>query len=237
MKRFLAILIVLCISSVATVYGEEALFLTEEVQNEIESTEIAESVSDESAADNAADLQESNDAEYTQLWGQDRIYYEKNIFELNFPATASREMLNSPNNDVMFTWFPDGYKGRISIINKNDSLIYGASDSPGRDGDIALRVYSPNTLTSNVNNNYIEPYIAGNNLQYTGANDAASWELMSTGEKGYVEFSFDFYTDGNTNSDIRIGRYICADDILEFGYRWYYEIQRQNHWHFFFFRD
>lgn len=212
MKRFLAILLILCFSSVAAVHGEEATFLPEEVQTEIESAEITEPVSFESAAEPAADLQESDDAQEAELWGQDRIYYEKNVFDLSFPSTASDEMLNSPNSDVTLTWFPEGYKGRISILNKNDSLRYGAAAAPGREGDIALRVYSPNTLTSNVTNNYIEPYIAGNNLQYTGANDSASWGLMSTGDVGYAEFSFDFYTDGKTNSDIRIGRYVCADD-------------------------
>ncbi|MBQ8526616.1 MAG: hypothetical protein IJ460_07880 [Clostridia bacterium] len=212
MKRFLAILLILCFSSVAAVHGEEASFLPEEVNIEIESTEIAEFVSEESAAESVADLQESDNALEVELSGQDRIYYEKNVFELNFPSTASGEMLNSPNHDIMLTWFPEGYNGRISIINKNESLCYGAADAPGREGDLALRVYSPNTLTSNVTNNYIEPYLAGNNPQYTGANDSASWALMSTGDNGYVEFSFDFYTDGKTNTDIRIGRYICADD-------------------------
>ena len=217
MKKFLAILMILCISSVTAVYGEEVVFVTEEA--EVLTEEISQEVIPECATESVAHPEDTEEyeAEYEEeceieLYEQDRIYNIKNVFEMHFPSTASTEMLNAGNGNVMNTWYSEGFTRRIAISNKNENLYYGAAPAPDKEDDMALRAYSPSTLTSNISDNYLEPYLVGVNPQYTGATDGNSWVLMSTGDNGYAEFSFDFYTDGVTNTDIRIGRYICADD-------------------------
>lgn len=228
MKRFLIILLAaqLCLYMCAPAYASatEELVVYDSV-SEILEDETAIEMADEESEIISCNITEEVAVDIAELYSEERLYNSKNVFDMVFPDTASREMLSESNNDVMLSWINENYIKRVTIQNKNASLFYGASDAPDRIGEVALKLLSSSALTSDVTNNYCEIYIAGSNPEYSADTPQKSWPLITTGDMGYAEFSFDFYTDGKTNSDLKIGRYFCADDSGNLS-----EVNQQTFW-------
>lgn len=137
---------------------------------------------------------------------QDIIYGGKEVYNIDF-NNASTKTTNSSNEAIMSSWLPEGYT-RMLFITKGsgtDDFLYGATDRLDDEGNKALKVSTPSTLTSDVSNNYLDIRTAGMNPDFPDT------ESTSTGDNGYVEFSFDFCTDLNSNIRLTVGRYWCSD--------------------------
>ncbi len=144
-------------------------------------------------------------AEEEGLLDQDIIYGGQDVYSIDFNDGISKEIYTS-DDAVMSSWLPEGYSRSVYITRGGgtEEFLYGVSAAPDRE-DKALKVSTPSTLTGAVSNNYLDIRTAGMNPAFP---DAGS---TSTGATGYVEFSFDFCTDLNSNMRLSVGRYWCAD--------------------------
>lgn len=149
---------------------------------------------------------ETADVDEEASLNQDIIYRRQEVYSIDFNNGVSKAT-DVSDDAVMTSWLPTGYS-RMLFISKGSGtseFLYGAEDISGEDGNKALKLSTPSTLTAPVNNNYLDIRTAGMNPDFP---DVPS---VSTGETGYVEFSFDFCTDFNSDMRLAVGRYWCAD--------------------------
>ncbi len=149
---------------------------------------------------------ETEDMNDEGLLNQDIIYGGQEIYSIDFNNGVDKAT-NASDDAVMSSWLPEGYSRMLYITKGSgtNDFLYGATELEGDEGNKALKVSTPSTLTSDISNNYLDIRTAGMNPAFPDT------ESTSTGPTGYVEFSFDFCTDLNSNMRLAVGRYWCAD--------------------------
>ena len=162
----------------------------------------AEKAEEELVISESEEIQENEEV----FSGQDIIYGRKEVYSIDF-NNAVNKSTNASDDAIMSSWLPEEYS-RLVFITKGSGtadFLYGAVDVPDDEGNKALKISTPSTLKSDVSNNYLDIRTAGINPDFPDT------ESTSTGKNGYVEFSFEFYTDLKSNMRLAVGRYWCAD--------------------------
>lgn len=192
-NRILSILLAMSfiLTSALYVQAEEADDVVAEITGVSTVAETAE-------GNETAENETANDEEVFP--DPDIIYNRREVYSINFNNGVANET-NKSDDTIMKSWLPADFTRKLSISNSATNCLYGAAASPGKAGDKALKVSTPSTLTSAVTNNYLGMGTAGTNPDFA---DAAS---VNVGENGYMEFSFDFYNDFNTNIRLAAGRF------------------------------
>lgn len=121
------------------------------------------------------------------------------IFYLDFNNAPADSGSRSPSADTMQSWMPNGYTRGISISGSAANLIWGISNSaPDQETHRNVLRVSSNAAAETVSNNYM--IFTFKNFQSKYNTPAA----LSCEADGYADYSFDFYTDGETPIQLQL---------------------------------